>query len=303
MLVTSAARPAERLETGLGPYRVLVSDMVVITMSEPPLAEPHQVEAVRAAVPRLQPDATVIAAVLRPHPAEPVAGERVALFTTAPRPIHAAWRLPGRRARRRRHRGGRARSATARRSRADLDSPGVRAADTYLVEIKAAAIDVVAEAAEERGARVVFCDNRPRSLAGRARPRRGRARPGRRGGGGRCLACRDRLPGCAAAAGRSPSRRPPRRARAAHPGHARRADAVLEGADGAGARARRAPTRSGPTSSRMRIEREVDATAAEEIPIDQLHGDGRGHPRPRGGPATWSRATTAGARCCGSTGR
>jgi cyclic 2,3-diphosphoglycerate synthetase len=48
----------------------------------------------------------------------------------------------------------------------DLDSPGVRAAGTYLIEIKAAAIDVVAEAAQERGARVVFCDNRPRSIAG-----------------------------------------------------------------------------------------------------------------------------------------
>jgi len=49
---------------------------------------------------------------------------------------------------------------------ADLDSPGVLAAQTYLIEIKAAAIDVVAEAAAERGVRVVFCDNRPRSLAG-----------------------------------------------------------------------------------------------------------------------------------------
>src|SRR4029077_9975567 len=49
---------------------------------------------------------------------------------------------------------------------ADIDSPGVRAAATYLIEIKAAAIDVVAEAARERGARVVFCDNRPRSIAG-----------------------------------------------------------------------------------------------------------------------------------------
>jgi cyclic 2,3-diphosphoglycerate synthetase len=32
-------------------------------------------------------------------------------------------------------------------------------ADVYLVEIKAAAIDVVAEAAHERGVQVVFADN------------------------------------------------------------------------------------------------------------------------------------------------
>jgi predicted GTPase len=62
--------------------------VVVITMSEPPLADAGQVAAVRSAVRGLQPDATVIAAVLRPQPAEPIAGERVALFTTASAPIH-----------------------------------------------------------------------------------------------------------------------------------------------------------------------------------------------------------------------
>ena len=36
----------------------------------------------------------------------------------------------------------------------------------YLTEIKAAAIDVVAEAASERGAEIVFADNEVLSLAG-----------------------------------------------------------------------------------------------------------------------------------------
>ena len=46
-----------------------------------------------------------------------------------------------------------------------LDRPAPYAA-TYLVEIKAAAVDVVCEVAAERGARVVFCDNVPVSLPG-----------------------------------------------------------------------------------------------------------------------------------------
>ena len=50
--------------------------------------------------------------------------------------------------------------------RADLDRPDVARAETYLTEIKAAAIDVVAEAAEARGARLVFCDNRPQATDG-----------------------------------------------------------------------------------------------------------------------------------------
>ena len=166
ILVTPASRPAETLVTGLGPYRILVSDMVLITMSEPPLADEHAVDAVRCAVRELRPEATVIAVVLRPHPAEPVAGERVALFTTASAPIQP--RLGGYLAQ---EHGADVTAVVGslsdrRALRDDLHLPGVLAAHTYVVEIKAAAIDVVAEAAEERGVRVVFCDNRPVPLPG-----------------------------------------------------------------------------------------------------------------------------------------
>jgi cyclic 2,3-diphosphoglycerate synthase len=166
ILVTPASRPAETLLTGLGPYRVLVSDLVCVTMSEPPLAGADEVAAVRSAVHELRPAAAVIAVALRPHPVEPVAGERVALFTTASAPIHSrlARYLSD-------EHGAEVTGVVGSLSdrhalRADLESPGVLAAHTYLVEIKAAAIDVVAEAAEERGVRVVFCDNRPVSLHG-----------------------------------------------------------------------------------------------------------------------------------------
>ncbi len=166
ILVTPASRPAATLLTGMGPYRVLVSDLVCITMAEPPLADEDAVAAVRSAVRELRPEAAVVAVGLRPRPVEPVAGQRVALFTTASAPIlprlgrHVAEEHGA--------------DVTAvvgslgdrAALRADLDSPGVLAAHTYVVEIKAAAIDVVAEAAAARGVRVVFCDNRPVPLHG-----------------------------------------------------------------------------------------------------------------------------------------
>ena len=166
VLVTSAARPAESLVTGMGPYRILVSDMLVVTMCEPPLASREHVAGVRAAVAEIRPDLPVVTTVFRPRPAEPVAGERVALFTTAPAAVHPALRasleddhgadvvaVSG--------------SLSDRAAlRADLGRPDVARAETYLTEIKAAAIDVVAEAAEARGARLVFCDNRPQATDG-----------------------------------------------------------------------------------------------------------------------------------------
>jgi len=50
--------------------------------------------------------------------------------------------------------------------RADLEREEARAADMYLVEIKAAAIDVVAEAGAERGIEVVLADNAVEALPG-----------------------------------------------------------------------------------------------------------------------------------------
>ena len=168
LLVTSAVRPSHDLTTGMGPFRVLVSDMVVLTMCEPPLASAEQVDQVRAAVAELKPGIPVIATVLEPVPAEDVSGGRVAYFTTAPAAIHD--RLQSSLSR---DHGAEVSAVVGSLSnrvalREALKRPEVEAADVFLVEIKAAAIDVVAAAAEERGKRIVFCDNRPRALAGEA---------------------------------------------------------------------------------------------------------------------------------------
>ncbi|MEO8291268.1 MAG: 2,3-diphosphoglycerate synthetase, partial [Gaiellaceae bacterium] len=52
--------------------------------------------------------------------------------------------------------------------RADLASLEARSADLYLIELKAAAIDVVAETAAERGVPIVLCDNEVRTVDGDA---------------------------------------------------------------------------------------------------------------------------------------
>jgi len=104
----------------------------------------------------------VIRTALRPHPVEPVAGERVAFFTTARDPAPLAAHLASAHGAEIVAASGNLSDRT--RLRADLDSPEVADAAVYLVEIKAAAIDVVAEAAAARGVRIVFCDNRPVAL-------------------------------------------------------------------------------------------------------------------------------------------
>jgi cyclic 2,3-diphosphoglycerate synthetase len=84
---------------------------------------------------------------LRLAPMEPLAGRRTAVFTTGPAPtghldadiVHVSRNLANRDA-----------------LRAELETID---AEVYLVELKAAAIDVVAETALERGAKVVLTAN------------------------------------------------------------------------------------------------------------------------------------------------
>jgi cyclic 2,3-diphosphoglycerate synthase len=159
VLVVSAQEPPELTTGYLNAFRVLVSDLVVLTFADD--GSPY--EAAREAVHRLKPELVVVATRMRPRPVADVRGRRVAFFSTAPEHV-----LPGLAAHLEETHGAevvRCSPNLARREDLRRDLDRVRA-DVYLVEIKAAAVDVVAEAAAERGVEVVFCDNEILPLPG-----------------------------------------------------------------------------------------------------------------------------------------
>jgi cyclic 2,3-diphosphoglycerate synthetase len=168
ILVASATQDPEIVAGYLGAYRLLLSDLVVLTMCEEPLAGPERIVAVRAAIAAVDPGLPVVATVMRPRPVEAVAGRRIAFFSTAPEEI--ADRLRNHLAQEHGAEVVMVSTSLARRRelRAELASAGAREAEIYLVEIKAAAVDVVAEAAAERGVPLVFADNEVLALPGEA---------------------------------------------------------------------------------------------------------------------------------------
>jgi cyclic 2,3-diphosphoglycerate synthetase len=146
ILVVNAQQDPDVLTGYLNEYRQLVSDLVVLTMAERGSGweELHG---------RLLGRARVVATTFRPKPAEPIEGRRTAFFSTAPEPalellaehlraehgadvVHVSGSL-----------------ADRAKLRQELERVE---ADVFLVELKAAAIDVVAEAASERGVDVVL---------------------------------------------------------------------------------------------------------------------------------------------------
>jgi cyclic 2,3-diphosphoglycerate synthetase len=158
-LLVAGAWQEPSLVTGyLNAFRILVSDLVVLTGAEE--ADAH--EPLRAAIRELK-DVPVVPVVLRPRPVEPVAGLRVALFTTAPARVHERLAEHLREAH-----GAEVTSVSGTlSSRPQLREDVARAdAEVFLVELKAAAIDVVAEEARRRGIETVFVDNELLPLAG-----------------------------------------------------------------------------------------------------------------------------------------
>ncbi len=147
VLVTTASQPVDVATGYLNAYRILILDLVVVTggASGPLLEAIAEVK-----------DVPVAPVELRPRPVESVSGSRVAYFTTAPAFAHetlAAHLAEQHGADVVHVSGNLARRDALREELERVD------ADVYLVEIKAAAIDVVAEAALERGRELVFADN------------------------------------------------------------------------------------------------------------------------------------------------
>jgi cyclic 2,3-diphosphoglycerate synthetase len=157
ILVVNAQQDPEVATGYLNDYRHRVSDLVVLTMAEPGSGWEGLLERAAALGPR------VVAVTLRPRPVEPVEGRKVAFFTTAPESAHElfASHLHDEHGAEVVHVSG----SLADRARLREELQRVQA-DVFLVELKAAAIDVVAEAARERGVDVVLAGSDVLTAAG-----------------------------------------------------------------------------------------------------------------------------------------
>ena len=170
VLVAGAHQDPEYIAGYLGAYRLLVSDLVLLTMSEEPMADAARVRTIVKAVGEVRPDLPVLPTVFRPRPVGEVRGLRVAYVSTAPAAVlpklaghlqerygcevvAASGNLSDRR-------------ALAR----DLEGARDLPFDAYLTEIKAAAIDVVTRRGAEEGRPVLYCDNDPVSVGGENAP-------------------------------------------------------------------------------------------------------------------------------------
>lgn len=160
ILIVGAHQPLEYIGGYMGPYRVMLSDLVILAMCEPPMADEEKVRRVDAVIREINPEAKVVHTIFRPRPLEAVEGRQVILTLTAPammNPIlsghleeHYGCRVVG------------VSNHLANRPLLREDIQRCLAqdkVDTLMTEVKAAGIDVAARLGLEHGLEVVFMDN------------------------------------------------------------------------------------------------------------------------------------------------
>jgi cyclic 2,3-diphosphoglycerate synthetase len=159
MLVAGAHQDPEYIVGFLGTYRLLLSDLVLLTMSEEPMAGPEKVGGLVEAIGEVRPDLPVIPTVFRPRPVGEVKGMKVGYLSTAPSAVldtlcghledHYGCEVVG------------ASGSLSDRTRLAEDLDAMSGVEAYLTEIKAAAVDVVTRRGAEEGKPVLYCDNDP----------------------------------------------------------------------------------------------------------------------------------------------
>jgi cyclic 2,3-diphosphoglycerate synthetase len=159
VLVAGANQDPEYIVGFLGTYRLLLSDLLLLTMSEEPMAGPEKVEGLVRAVRQVCPDLTVIPIVFRPRPVGKVDGMRVGYVSTAPPAVldtlssyleeHYRCEVVA------------ASGNLSDRKRLVADLEEMSGVEAYLTEIKAAAVDIVTRRGSEEGKPIFYCDNDP----------------------------------------------------------------------------------------------------------------------------------------------
>lgn len=153
LVVVPATAGAGVVTDYLGPYRMLLADVAVVTMAEDPTAA----GLIRAAIEEVAPGIETVAGVFRPKPLSDITGRSVFFCTTAPEGICAqlgehledayGCEVVG------------ISNALADRSRLVGDLEQASDFEVLLTEVKAGAVDVAAREATRLGKQIVFADN------------------------------------------------------------------------------------------------------------------------------------------------
>lgn len=160
ILTISSSQQLDYVSGYFGPFRILISDLIILTNCEQPNADKLKIEKMRQAINKVKPGIKIIETVFRPKPLSAIDGKNIFIATTSPAfvmdkisgyledkygcsVVGYSTNLSNRKL-----------------LNEDIEEFG-DSADIFLTELKAAAVDVVAKKGVEKGKEIVFYDNEP----------------------------------------------------------------------------------------------------------------------------------------------
>jgi len=164
LLVVSAVQPHEYILEYLGRYRLLLSDVVVVTICEDFLVSSDKLGKLIDGILSINPGVKVVKTVFRPRPLGDLQGKRI--FLTSTTPEEAVGVQAGHLEREYGAVVVGASSSLADRRKLEKDLEGAAGAEVLVTELKAAGVDTVSMFAERQGKELVYMENIPVSIDG-----------------------------------------------------------------------------------------------------------------------------------------
>ena len=164
IVIIGAHQPLEHITRYMAPYRLKKADLICLTMAEPPLINPEKMLALTDAIFAINPTVPVIPTIFRPLPLGDLANKKILWCTTSPHLMNK--RLISYLEQNYQCRVMQVCNDLSRRPLLQHELARVNHhVDAVLVELKAAAVDVVTAWAIERGLEVIYQDNAPQAVS------------------------------------------------------------------------------------------------------------------------------------------
>lgn len=155
--VVGATQRIEFIKSYFGPFRIGLADLIVVTLAD--MISKEKIEKIQKIIEKINPDAEIHLTAFKPRPLSEIRGKKAILVMTAPPEglekaaahleNHYDVEIIGKSAN------------LANRPKLIEDLSRFKHYDTVLVELKAAAVDIVTREALKYGKEVIYIDNEP----------------------------------------------------------------------------------------------------------------------------------------------
>ncbi len=151
----------------LGIYRLMISDLIIITMCEEPLADKKKIDFLKNEIAKINPHAKIIKTVFRPNPLSSISGKKVLVVMTAKE--EAGPKIKNYLEEKYNCQVSNMTFNLSNRKELRKDLKRFCNYDTILTELKAASVDVVTDFAFKNKKAIVYLNNVPVVLNGSAK--------------------------------------------------------------------------------------------------------------------------------------